>query len=70
MMFFLWIPFLIVALIFGSMAFRGGVPAACMAGHATGATTSDSASEILRRRLALGEITPAQYQEMRRTLGI
>ena len=68
MMFFLWIPFVIIVFMFGSMA-RRGASGACMAGRAS-TSGPDSTSEILRRRLALGEITPAQYEEMRRTLGI
>jgi len=48
---------------------HGGAPVRAMDGHVP-TTGADPASEILRRRLALGEITPAQYEEMRRTLGV
>jgi uncharacterized membrane protein len=69
MMFLLWIPFVIVAFMLGSLALRSDASGAGVAPRGS-TPASDTASEILRRRLALGEITPAQYEEMRRTLGV
>jgi uncharacterized membrane protein len=69
MMFILWIPLVVGTVLFASWAMHGGAPVRAMDGHVP-TTGADPASEILRRRLALGEITPAQYEEMRRTLGV
>lgn len=72
-MMFLWIPFLLVP--FGIVWFmrREGDPSCCAVTHAphTGTPTPGGRDplEIARVRLARGEITPEQFDEIRRVLG-
>lgn len=66
-MMFLWLPLLVLVPLLFVWTTR---PEAIMAGHATPASSGrDEAFEIVRQRLARGEITVAQYEEMLRTLG-
>lgn len=66
-MMFLWLPLLVLVPLLFVWTIR---PEAITAGHATPVHTGrDDAFEIVRQRLARGEITVAQYEEMLRTLG-
>lgn len=75
MMWFFWIPFVLLPLCVILM-FRRGEHVGChaMAGH--GRMTSPLPTpkytdpvEIVRERLARGEITPEEYEQVRRALG-
>jgi uncharacterized membrane protein len=79
-MMLLWIPFLFIALwVFWRMARHGevGMGAACCgmghdghaAMHGTPPAGRSDAVEIVRQRLARGEITPEEYDAIRRALG-
>jgi uncharacterized membrane protein len=72
-MMLLWIPFLILAVVAFSWMTRSGVGMGCMgAGHAGPAETPDAGGndplEIARRRLARGEITTSEFEEIRRAI--
>lgn len=72
MMWFFLFPLLLVPLA-AVMVWRHGTGAGCCGAHAgyhqpTDAGRADPV-EIVRQRLARGEITPEQYEEIRRTLG-
>lgn len=71
-MMFLWLVFLIPLFIYlfsgPGEALRGG--RVCHTAPPQGPTPrSDDPIAILRRRLARGEITPAEFEAMRRSLG-
>lgn len=73
-MMFLWLPFLLL-IPFGFiwMARSGSGDACCGMSH-SGSTSGQGSTgpepmEILRLRLARGEITSAEFEEIRRALG-
>ena len=72
MMFFWFFPLLLVPFVV-IMLVRHGAGAGCGMHAHTGVTPQGHPGvdpvEIVRERLARGEITPAQYEELRRTLG-
>lgn len=71
-MMFLWIPLLVlVAWGFGWLIRRDADPACCTPshGHVRPSEQTDPLG-LARTRLAKGEITVAQYDEIRRALGL
>jgi uncharacterized membrane protein len=72
-MMFLWIPLLLVPFGIVWLLRRDGDPAGCGVSHAshTGATMPGGSDplDIARVRLARGEITVGQFDEIRRALG-
>jgi uncharacterized membrane protein len=72
-MMLLWIPLLLVPFGIVWLIRRDGDPACCAVTHATHAGTPTPGGpdplDIARVRLARGEITPEQYNEIRRVLG-
>jgi uncharacterized membrane protein len=72
MMWFFWLPLLFVP--FGLLVLlKHGAYAGCRGAHAVYRQPAEAGRvdpvEIVRQRLARGEITPEQYEEIRRTLG-
>lgn len=71
MMWMFWFPFLLV--VPAIMLWRHGTGAGCCGAHESHAQPTDADRidpvEIVRQRLAHGEITREQYEEIRRTLG-
>lgn len=72
-MMFLWIPFLVlIALVMWRPRADGGM-AGCCGGHESHtpppASTGSAPIEIARQRLARGEITTTEFEEIRRVLG-
>jgi hypothetical protein len=73
-MMFLWIPFLLLVPLAIFWMARPGYGHGCgYAMHPTHGAAPGSADEepisIARKRLARGEITPAEFDEIRRALG-
>lgn len=74
MMTFLWLPFLfLIPFAIFWMLRPGNGMGGCGATHAGHAQTTSpggpDAMEIARQRLARGEITSAEFEEIRRTIG-
>lgn len=77
-MMFLWIPFVfMIAFAIWRMAWHGSVGTGCCGmahsmpdqGAWTQSPGTSDPVDIVRRRLARGEITPEEYEAIRRTLG-
>lgn len=77
MMFIVWLPILIALGFAIAWMARPGVAGGCCGGHsvlsqpqtpAVSTKTTEDAVEIARQRLARGEITTAEYEEIRRVL--
>lgn len=72
MMWFFWFPLLLVPLGL-LMLWRHGAGVGCCGAHTEYRQPTDAGRvdpvEIVRQRLARGEITPEQYEEIRRALG-
>jgi uncharacterized membrane protein len=73
MMWFFWFPLLAVPFLL-MWAFRHGTGVGCCGmphadGHVQVPNGQADPVEIVRQRLARGEITPEQYEEIRRALG-
>lgn len=78
-MMFLWIPFLLLIpfAMMWMMRSGGGAMGCCGMDHGSGghtpagpaAPTGQDPLEIARQRLARGEITTAQFEELKRILG-
>lgn len=71
-MMFLWIPFLILIVFLVWRPRADGGIAGCCGGHESHAQTPTPTGpdpvEIARQRLARGEITPSEFEEIRRVL--
>jgi uncharacterized membrane protein len=73
-MMFLWLPFLFLIPFAAIWMLRSGGDAGCCGMSHSGTAfppgpTGPEPLDILRQRLARGEITPAEFEEIRRALG-
>jgi uncharacterized membrane protein len=69
MMFFVWLPFLLLIPLVMWLVRPAGAVHGCGIGHAGyAAPTATDPLDIARQRLARGEITPGEYQEIVRVL--
>lgn len=71
-MMFLWIPIAVLIYLVATRPGTGGSTVGCCAGHAGHAPASAPIGpepiEIARQRLARGEITTAEFEEIRRAI--